>query len=157
LPHKDTIAGLLLLALAGAYAVATRRIPDSSLSDAVGAAGLPNVLAAALAILAAMLAGKGLLAARRVAAPAVAADDGDERSTVARALGFVLIGIGYMVVAPWTGYAVGIAVLVVAVALYERARLSPLLLAVAAGGGLGFWLIFVRLLGTEQPVSRLLG
>ncbi len=62
--HKDTIAGLLLLALAGAYFLATRAIPDSSLSDAVGATGLPYVLAAALAILAAMLTVKGLLASR---------------------------------------------------------------------------------------------
>ncbi len=155
--HRDTIAGLLLLTLAGGYAAATRRIPDSSLSDAVGAAGLPNLLAMALAILSATLVGKGLLAARQMTVREPAADDGDERSTVSRALGFVLIGIGYMVVAPWTGYAIGIAALVVAVVLYERERPSPLLLAVAAGGGLGFWLIFVRLLGTEQPVSRLLG
>jgi putative tricarboxylic transport membrane protein len=156
--HRDTIAGLLLMALATAYAIATRSIPDSSLSDAVGATGLPNVLAAALAILAAILVAKGVMAARLPPAGAPALEDGEEPPAgILRALGFVVIGVGYMIVAPLTGYAVGIAALVIAVALYERQRASWLLFAVAAGGGIGFWLIFVRLLGTEQPVSRLLG
>jgi hypothetical protein len=159
--HKDTIAGLLLLALAGGYFAATRVIPDSSLSDAVGPTGLPYVLAAALAILALMLMAKGLVAGRREPATAPAAAEQDitkeERSTPLRAMGFVAIGVGYMLVAPLTGYAIGLALLIVAVALYERERLSARLLAVAAGGGVAFWLIFVRLLGTEQPVSWLLG
>lgn len=155
--HKDTIAGLLLLALAVAYGVGAQRIPDSSLSDAVGASGLPNLLAVALGILAVVLVGKGVLASRRMAEVVVPDADDEPPAGLLRALGFVLIGIGYMIVAPLTGYAFGIALLVIAVALYERARLSPLLLAVAAGGGLGFWLIFVKLLGTEQPISRFLG
>ncbi len=155
--NKDTIAGLLLLALAGAFFLATRTIPDSSLSDAVGATGLPYVLAAALAILAAMLTVKGLLTARAAAAPAPAGDEVDEHASPLRALGFVGIGIGYMIVAPAVGYAIGLALLIVAVALYERERLSLRLVGVAAVGGIGFWLIFVKLLGTEQPVSWLLG
>ncbi len=62
-----------------------------------------------------------------------------------------------MIVAPAVGYAIGLALLIVAVALYERERLSLRLVGVAAAGGVGFWLIFVKLLGTEQPVSWLLG
>jgi putative tricarboxylic transport membrane protein len=149
--NKDTIAGVLLLALAGAYWLATRRIPESSLSDDVGPTGLPSVLAVALAILAAILTAKGLAAARAAAAEA---DEDDERAPLARALGFALIGAGYMAVASFTGYALGVALLIVAVALYERERLSLRLAAVAAAGGIGFWLIFVKLLGTIQPVSR---
>ncbi len=155
--NKDTIAGLLLLALAGAYFLATRTIPDSSLSDAVGATGLPYVLAAALVILAAMLTVKGLLAARAMATPLPAEEEAEERAKPLRALGFVGIGIGYMIVAPAVGYAIGLALLIVAVALYERERLSLRLVGVAAVGGISFWLIFVKLLGTEQPVSWLLG
>jgi len=167
LARKDIIAGLLLLALAGGYLLMTRRIPESSLSDAVGAAGLPNALCAALAVLAALLVAKGLIAARKSAPsasapsaptpPAPDAADGEEEATIARALGFVLIGIGYMIVAPIVGYAPGVALLVVAIALYERERLSAKLLAVAAGGGVGFWLVFVKLLGTEQPTAAFWG
>jgi putative tricarboxylic transport membrane protein len=156
--HKDAIAGALLLALAGGYHVATQRIPVSSLSDAVGPDGLPKLLAAALALVAAALIVKGLWLG--LGAHTVRADDEEEDEPPAalpRALGFLAIGVGYMVVAPWTGYAIGVALLIAAVALYERAAPSVTMLAVAAGGGIAFWLIFVKLLGVEQPVARLLG
>ncbi len=154
--NRDSLAGLLLLAVAGVYYWATRAIPSSSLSDGVGADGLPKLLIAALVVVAAALTVKGALASRRTT-PAANSDGEDEHATLPRALGFIAIGVGYMIVAPWTGYLVGIALLVVATALYEGERLSPRLLAVAAAGGVGFWLIFVRLLGVEQPMSRLLG
>lgn len=154
---KDSIAGLLLLALAAGYYWLTRSIPSSSLSDEVGADGLPKLLAAALGVVAVLILSKSLLAGRRPAA--VTSDDGAEKyehAPLGRALGFVLIGIGYMVVAPQVGFALGIAALIVAVAMYERQALSLKLVAVAAGGGLGFWLAFVLFLGSEQPFSALL-
>ena len=156
--HRDAIAGALLLALAAGYHAATLRIQTSSLADAVGPDGLPRLLAATLAVVGAALAAKGLWLARRQA-PSVPEADGDDDppATLPRALGFLAIGAGYMLLAPWTGYALGLALVIGAVALYERAAPSPLLLAVAVGGGVGFWLIFVKLLGVEQPVSRLLG
>src|SRR5262245_60607146 len=102
--NKDTIAGLLLLALAGVYYRATLGIADSSLSDAVGADGLPKLLALLLVVVAAALAVKGALAGRAPAeatAPARPADDDeDAHATLPRALGFVAIGVGYMIVAP---------------------------------------------------------
>jgi putative tricarboxylic transport membrane protein len=159
---KDSIAGFLLLALAGGYYWLTRDIASSSLSDDVGADGLPKVLAALLAIVALSLTGKGLLAARRPAPVAgqKAEDEKDsdeqEQAALPRALGFMLIGVGYIVVTPFVGFAIGVALLIVTVAIYERERLSPKLIAVAAAGGLGFWLIFVLFLGTEQPTSSLL-
>jgi putative tricarboxylic transport membrane protein len=154
--HRDAIAGALLLALAGGYHVATQRIPVSSLSDAVGPDGLPKMLAAALAVVAAALIVKGLWLGR-VPDPVQAIDEDEPPATLPRALGFLAIGVGYMLVAPWTGYAIGLALVIAAVALYERSVPSLMMLAVAAGGGVGFWLIFVKLLGVEQPVSRLLG
>jgi putative tricarboxylic transport membrane protein len=153
---KDGIAGCLLLALAAAYWWLTRSIPESSLSDEVGADGLPKLLAAALALVACMLVSKSLLALRRAAPAVVGGDEMQEQAPLLRALGFAAIGVGYMLLAPLVGFPVGIAALVVAVALYEREALSIKLVAVAAGGGLGFWLIFVRFLRTEQPVSSLL-
>jgi putative tricarboxylic transport membrane protein len=154
---RDSIAGLLLLALAGGYYWLTRDIPSSSLSDEVGADGLPKVLAAVLAVVAVLIAGKGFLAARKlVAAPVANDDEADEHAALPRALGFVLIGIGYMAIAPLVGFAPGIAMLIVAVAVYEREALSLKLVGVAAAGGLGYWLVFVRFLGTEQPAAALL-
>jgi putative tricarboxylic transport membrane protein len=154
--HKDTISGLLLLALAGGYYAMTLNIPSSSLSDEVGADGLPKLLAISLAIVASMITIKGLLMARQKAIPVELDENVPEQAKIPRALGFIALGIGYMVVAPLVGFAAGIATIVIAVALYEREPLSPKLIAVAVAGGIGFWLVFVRFLGTEQPISSLL-
>jgi putative tricarboxylic transport membrane protein len=153
---KDSIAGCLLLALAAGYWWLTRSIPESSLSDEVGADGLPKLLAAALAVVACLLVGKGLISLKSATPVVVNDDDTQEQAPLPRALGFTAIGVGYMFLAPLVGFPFGIAALVVAVALYEREALSIKLVAVATGGGLGFWLVFVRFLGTEQPVSSLL-
>jgi putative tricarboxylic transport membrane protein len=154
---KDSIAGFLLLALAAGYWWLTRAIPESSLSDEVGADGLPKVLAAALALVACLLVGKSLLA-KRSAAPVASGPDDDtaEQAGLLSALGFVAIGAGYMMLAPLIGFAAGVAALLVTVGVYEREALSVKLLAVAAAGGAGFWLVFVRFLGTDQPTSYLL-
>ncbi|MFM8749464.1 tripartite tricarboxylate transporter TctB family protein [Rhabdaerophilum sp.] len=161
---KDLAAGIALLCLSAGYAWMTRRIPSSSLSDGVGPEGLPNLLAIALAIVAVALIGKSLLALRlaapveaRAAEAKASGDEQDAHAALPRALAFVGLGIGYMVIAPWTGFAVGIALLVMATALFEGAKPSPRLMVIAALVGLGFWLVFVRFLGVEQPVSRLIG
>jgi putative tricarboxylic transport membrane protein len=160
--HRDAVAGFLLLALSFFYHLGTRAIPVSSLSDDVGPGGLPNVLTAALVLLAAILVFKGMAQARlargRTVAAEPAASDDDEQghASLPRALGFVAVGVGYMIIAPWIGYAAGIALLILGTALYEREKPSLKLVAVAAGGGIAFWLVFVRLLGVEQPFSRLL-
>ncbi len=154
--HKDSIAGLLLLALSAGYYFMTQNIPSSSLSDEVGADGMPKLLAVALAIVACMLFAKGMIASWKIVAIAEVDSDTPEHARIGRAMGFAALGVGYMVVAPLVGFAAGIAVIVVAVALYEREPLSPKLLGVAIAGGVGFWLVFVRFLGTEQPASALL-
>jgi putative tricarboxylic transport membrane protein len=154
---KDLAAGLALLALAGVYTVLTRRIPTSSLSDAVGPEGLPNLLALALGIVALALIGKSLIAMRLAARMPAAPAEGEERAGLPRALAFIGLGVGYMLLAPWLGFGLAIAVLMIATALFEGARPSFRLLWVGALVGLGFWLVFVRFLGVEQPVSRLIG
>jgi putative tricarboxylic transport membrane protein len=151
---KDSIAGFLLLLLAAGYWWLTFAIPSSSLSDEVGADGLPKVLAIALALIACLLMGKGLIA-KPVVAPQKEKDE-EEHAPLTRAFGFLAIGVGYMVLAPLIGFAGGIAALIIAVAIYERERFSVKLLGVAVGAGIGFWLIFVWFLGTEQPFSALL-
>lgn len=154
---KDVVAGALLLALASGYLLATQLIPVSSLSDGVGPDGLPKLLAAALAIVASALMVKGIWTSRRAVTTPLADADEVAPASLPRALGFLAIGAGYMLVAPWLGYAAGLALVIAAVALYERAAPGWAMLAVAIAGGTGFWLIFVKLLGVEQPASRLFG
>jgi hypothetical protein len=66
--NKDVLSGAILLAVSAAYGWATLQIPDSSLSDEVGAQGMPRILAYLLAVLAALIIARGVIMARRAAA-----------------------------------------------------------------------------------------
>ena len=159
---KDIGSGALLLALAAAYAWATLQIPQSNLSDEVGAHGMPLLLATALAAVAVVIIARGALAA---SSPAVAetADPGstDEteryESTIPRALGFLAFGALYIVAAWLLGYVPALVLLIGGIALYEGIRPGWQPLAVACGGAVLYWAIFAKLLGTEQPVGLLTG
>ena len=160
---KDIGSGALLLVIAAVYYWATLQIPSSSLSDDVGAHGMPTLLAAGLAVIACMILGRALLASRR-AAPAAnsIADntvDEEERyeAPLPRALGLIAIGGLYIVVAIFLGYIPALAVLIFVTALYEGLAVGWQPAAVALGGAAAFWLLFVKLLGTEQPIGLALG
>jgi putative tricarboxylic transport membrane protein len=151
--NKDVLSGLILLGVAGVYYWATLQIPDSSLSDEVGAQGLPRILAVLLAGLAVLIVIRGAARGRQFVG---AADAEDERpAPPSRALGLLAIAAGYIVAAPLVGFAPALALLIAAVALYEGMRPSWRMALVAAGGALAFWLLFVRLLGVEQPAAGL--
>jgi hypothetical protein len=154
---KDVAAGGILLVLAALYYWQTLQILDSSLADAVGPKGLPLMLGAGLAIVAALIALRGALAFRRAkmaAAPLRGVEESETSvASIPRALGFIAIGIGYILIGPVVGYPVAIGLLIAAVTLYEGGKPSLGLLGVAAGAGVGLWIIFVYLLGTEQPQS----
>lgn len=149
---RDAAAGGILLTLAALYYWQTLQIQESSLADAVGPRGLPLMLAGGLAVVALLIGIRGALAAMRSVAVARADDaDSGHIATIPRALGFLAIGAGYILIAPVVGYIIGIALLIAAVAIYEGRKPSLGLLAVAACAGVGFWAVFVLLLGTEQP------
>ncbi len=60
--NKDLLSGAVLLAVAGAHYTWSTQIADSTLSDEIGADGLPKMLAIILGILAVCLIGRALLA-----------------------------------------------------------------------------------------------
>ena len=153
--NKDVLSGGILLVVAGAYYWATLQIPDSSLADEVGAQGLPRILASLLAGLGALIMVRGVAAARTAAVAIPTDEPGEGEAPLPRALGLLAIAAGYIVVAPLVGFGPALALLIAAVALYEGMRLSWRLPVVAAAGALAFWLLFVRLLGVEQPASLL--
>jgi hypothetical protein len=149
---RDAAAGGILLVLAALYYWQTLQIQESSLADAVGPQGLPLMLAGGLAVVALLIGIRGMFAAFRAAPAATTRDeDAGHIATIPRALGFLAIGVGYMLIGPIVGYIIGIALLIAAIAIYEGRRPSLGLLAVAACAGVGFWAVFVLLLGTEQP------
>ena len=151
--NKDVVSGIILLVVTALYYAATLQIPESSLSDEVGAQGMPLILAVLLGLLGVLVTARGLILRRKpVLAAEVRSDDEDE-APPRRALGFLAIAAGYVIVAPLVGFAPALALLIAAIAIYEGAVPSWRTALVAIAGALGFWLLFVRLLGVEQPQS----
>jgi cell division protein FtsW (lipid II flippase) len=151
--RKDLLAAAILLSIAGAYGWVTLQIPSSTLDDGVGPRGFPLALTAALAVVAIAIAGRALATAR----VGTRADD-DAKQTEARwprALGVLAFGALYIPAAAVFGYSVALFMLLVAVPLYEGARFSWRVPAVAAGGAAVFYVLFVVVLGVRQPEGLL--
>jgi hypothetical protein len=148
---RDAVVGAVILAFAGVYWLAARTIRHSSLEDSIGAAGLPNALAALLGVLALLLIVRSLfLRPRPAGQPAIDAPSEPPRAHL-RALGMLAIGIAYLVVVPYLGYALSVALLIAAVAIYNRQRASLRLALVTILISIGFYLLFVRLLHIPLP------
>ncbi len=151
--RRDWIAGLVLLAVAAGYYRLAMDIPRSQLSDVVGAATFPRLLAIALAILSAILVLTGVLK-RAPVAPAKAAEQAaEDRRAFLRAGGTVLIGVGYLVVIRWLGYPLAVALLVAAMLRYNRESFSWKMAAVSVGAGLFFWFLFGYLFAIPVPMG----
>ena len=151
--NKDLLSGLVLVLIAGLYYVGSGTIADSTLSDEVGASGLPRVLSVVLAGLGLLLVVRSLIAVR----PAARASKEDDvvGSRLPRAIGFLAFGVGYVLLLPILGYIVSIALLITSVALFERAERPWLVPVTAIGGAVLYWAIFVKLLGVNQPIGSL--
>jgi len=148
---RDAVVGSVILAFAGLYWLSARTIRHSSLEDSIGAAGLPNTLAALLAALALLLILRSLfLRSRRDQEPQNETDVEAPRAHL-RALGMLLLGVAYLIVVPSLGYAISVALLVAAVALYNHQRPSLRLALVTILISVGFYLLFVRLLHIPLP------
>jgi hypothetical protein len=154
---RDFLSGGVLIALAAAYYIATGTIAESTLSDEIGATGLPRLLAMLLAFIGLALIARTAfvaLAARRANVPQAAADE-EEGAPLPRAVGLLLIGGAYVVLLPFIGYFLSVALLIGAVAFYEGAARSWVLPTAALGGATLYWAIFVKLLGVHQPAGSL--
>jgi putative tricarboxylic transport membrane protein len=112
------------------------------------------MLGVLLLILSAVLVLQTILA-RRSKAEAVAAEN--ELPSVssyhkhARALGLLLIGVGYIVLVETVGYIVGIAYLLAAVTLFAGGASRRTVFLFAVLGAVFFWVLFVQILGIHQP------
>lgn len=159
---RDFWIGLVGLGFAGLYWSEAGKIRISPLDGPVGASGLPKALAYTLGILALVLLARSLVArlrqapaeAEEAAAPAAL---GERLRPHLRAIGMLALGVGYLLVVPWIGYALALMALILAVALYVGAPLGPRTLAVAVGGGILFHLLFVELLDIPLPKGALIG
>lgn len=143
----DLWTGLALIVLAGLYYASANAIPDSMLTDEVGAGGLPKALALALGLCGALLA----VRSQGLTAPRVRLD------LAPQAIGLVVLLAAYIALLPTLGYAVGMGALIAAVAFLAGARSVPVLLVTAILAGLCFQLVFVRAFHIAMPSGILAG
>lgn len=149
----DLALGLGAIGLAALYLLGASRIPDSLLSDAVGAAGVPRAVGWALGAIGVALCVRGVLRA----GPAAKAGESAGLRPHLRALGLLAILFGYVLLAPWLGYAASTGLLVAAGAAYAGAPRGRNLLLVPLAAAVVFWLLFVQAFGIAMPGSLLLG
>lgn len=152
---KDVWGGLGLLIIAAAYYAGMGQIAESTLSDDVGATGLPRMLALILAIVALALIARGLIASRAATATAAGpkGNDEEESAPLPRAIGLLMFGVAYVVILPYAGYLVSVALLITGVGLYEGATRDWKLPVIAICGAALYWAIFVKLLNVHQPAG----
>jgi hypothetical protein len=154
---RDAVVGAVILAVAIIYWHAAGTIRRSSLDDSIGAAGVPNALAVVLGCLAVLLILRGLVlstrqAPRNVEAVDEARPDEAPRAHI-RALGMLVLGVLYLLIVPVLGYAVSVALLLAAVALYNYRKATLELALFAVCGSAGFYLLFVKILGIPLPAG----
>ena len=139
--RRDLACAALGLALAGAYWAGAAALPESLLADAVGAEGVPKALAALLALLSVVIGIRGALRPSAVY---------DSKNHL-RALGIAGLGFLYIAIAPLIGYAIAIALLSGAAALYYGARRPAGVALFGLGAAALLWLVFGALLGIPLP------
>jgi putative tricarboxylic transport membrane protein len=149
---RDAAVAVGLIGIAGLYWLGADQIKVSRLEGIIGAQAVPKSLAVCLAILSALLIAQDLWRGRRTAgAVGVEADEASGPYAHLRALGMLLIGVGYLALVATIGYVPAVALLVVATALYLGESWSVRLAVVALGLALLYYVIFVRLLGIPLP------
>lgn len=157
--NRDIVLALVLLLFSGLYWVGADGIVETRIDSGVGAQALPKGLAYALAGLAILLIVQAV--ARKSMAGGKPEMDEEHanflKSNHTRAFGVLLIGALYLAVVTYTGYLVGLFLLMGATALYMGRKASLRLAAIMAAGALFYWLLFVKLLGVPLPGGVLAG
>ena len=164
--HRDLLFGGAALAISILYYWMATLVPVSQLADAIGPQGLPKVYALILAALSLILLlrsfrdrGSGIRDPKGSGKPPAVSkvpgspipDPRSPRSRSFRAAGMLLIGIVYIVLAPWLGYLLSIAGLIFATTYYQGGTVGRPAALVALCGGIFFWVLFVAFMGIAQP------
>lgn len=158
---RDTWIGVVMLLVAVVYWLEASKIRISPLDGPVGASGLPKALAYALGVLSVILIIRSRIDARANAsqAPEMEAESwslAEAMKPHLRAAGMLVIGVGYLLLLPWFGYAITIAALLLTVSLYIGSGLNIRTVLVAVIGGGVCHTLFVMFLGIPLPSGRLL-
>lgn len=151
---RTFLGGLAAIIIGAVYYYLALQIRETSLADTVGPAGVPKGFAF-------LMIGLGLALliqdfVLRSAENLITANWREDRRRMLRATGLLLIGILYLLIVPFMGYLLTIAVLVIAVAAYQGAPMSLKLAGIGFGGALMLWITFVWLLGIPMPAGSIM-
>lgn len=147
---RDQIAGVFLIILGIAYYRTAAALPRSLVSDRVGAAGFPKLLALTLIILSGVLILQSVL--RKLSHPDQEARENEKSlAEFGYAAGMLGLGVGYLIIVSHLGYLLSIALLLAAALRYQREPLSVKVFVTAILGGVLFWGFFVFALKTPMP------
>ena len=142
--NRDLVFGSATLAVAVIYYALTSTIPPSGLADPVGPQGLPKMYAIVLAVLSI------ILIARSLKQPA---SDESPNPANLRVVGMLLIGIAYILVIPYLGYLLSIALLIATTTYFQGGSLNRRTILVAISGAVLFWTLFIWLLRIQYPAG----
>jgi len=153
--RREIVLGCGTLTIAAVYYLFATRIPQSDIADVIGAQGLPKTYALLLGLLSTILIGRAMRSARAPVAahPPPAPDEGAPGHVAWRTFGMLVIGALYVALVSWLGYIVSIAGLIASTIYLQGGSLNRRAAAVAIGGALVLWLLFVRLLHIPHPAG----
>ena len=154
--RRELILGCGTLAIALVYYLFAVRIPASDIADVIGPQGLPKTYAVVLAGLSIILIARSLAARRAIVEtdPLTATVQTEVRRTITwRVVGMLMSGVVYIAIVPWLGYMVSLAGLIAATIYFQGGSLNRRSAAVAVGGAVLFWLLFVRILHVAHPAG----
>jgi putative tricarboxylic transport membrane protein len=136
----DLVAGALLAGLGTLILLATRRFPEST--DSLGPAFLPNLVAAALILLAGLLALRAVGAVRRGESRLAESPEGGGLAKAAAAVAAIAAFVLALAHLPWIGFPVLAPILLVALAPLFGGRPGPAVLVVSITVGVLIYLVF---------------
>jgi putative tricarboxylic transport membrane protein len=158
--RSDVFIGLALIALFGGYWAMADALPSSLMDTSVTSADTPKLIAVAGMGLSFLLILQALLnfRLRKASAPSSSenqADDGAMKGPHWRAFAMLAFGAGFVLLLPYLGYAVSLALLFAAVAGFRAGGLSWRIGAFAVITAIAFQLIFGELLNVRVPAGLL--
>lgn len=149
---RDFVGGLAAILIGAVYLVFAYGLRTSALDDSVGPGGLPRAYGWMMLALGLMIAaGSAIKHVRSGAASDLRSEWKGQGRRVLWAAGLLAIGAGYIFGISTLGYPLAIALLLVAVSLFQGARPGLHIVAVGIGGAAFLWVVFVLVLGVSMP------
>ena len=154
-PAHDLGFGIGVSVVALGYIYSASRIPTSLLSDAVGPGGFPIALGMVIALLGLLLALRAAFAIFSARHPSRAGADASPPTIQPKSFVLLLIGLGYILVAPMIGYFASLLLLIATTAWLGGAKPGWRLAAVSFCIAAVLTIAFVTIMNTTQPEGLL--